>query len=67
MKIHPRHFLVQDAQLKIEKIMLASPEFRRLTALEAGRMLIDLGQRYLTLALRAERHPDAPDKKADEE
>lgn len=64
--IHPRYFTCTRAKLDLDDATIKIAEEHDLTWLELARMLIERSQQCLTYALREERHPDNPDKKADE-
>jgi hypothetical protein len=66
VKLHPRTLPVQAARIAIEEATLGLAEKRGLTWIELARCLGEIQQTALKYALRAERHPDDPDARADE-
>lgn len=66
MKLHPRTLKVQRAEAALRKALLDFQEEHDLTDIEMLRALSDHGRRIMTWLLRAERHPDHLDRKADE-
>lgn len=66
MKLHERTLAVQRAEAEIAAAVWAHPAVARLTDVELAGVLLRIAQRALTFALREERHPDDPEKKADE-
>lgn len=66
MKLHPRLFIVQQAEAKLGLAVSDIVKEHGLTPTEISMALIDVGRRWLTYALLAERHPKNPGKKADE-
>ena len=66
MKIHPRTAVVQQARHAFETFLLDLEQKHELTY---GELFSLLGNAIANLAkyqIRAERHPDHPDKKGDE-
>lgn len=57
---------VNCAEFELEEFLLTWAERHDLTWCEVARLLTELAQRCLAYMLRAERHPDDPNKKADE-
>lgn len=66
IKIHPRHYLVVEARLEIEKAALAQARKHQLTFIEMVHIYLELAAQTQALALRAERHPNDPDKQGGE-
>lgn len=67
MKQHPRTRIVNTAAYEIGKAISHVADTMQLTELETIGILLEEAQRCKKYALRAERHPNDPDKKADEE
>jgi hypothetical protein len=67
LRLHPRTMPVQRAHSELAGHLCDFQDRHDLTDTEMAMMLADLQHRYLTLLLRAERHPDDPERKADEE
>lgn len=61
-KVHPRVFVVQQARNELSSAALDIQERHDLTTAEYLAILTGLMQSALKYALRAERHPDEPDK-----
>lgn len=66
IRLHQRTMEVQRAESKIHNHLLAVMEEHDLTFTEAASILVSLTQSALKYALRTERHPGKPGKKADE-
>lgn len=64
MRLHPRVHIVQRAGLELSEFAAKLREERELTEVEYLGILNDEVARVLKYALRAERHPDDPDKPA---
>ena len=68
MNVHPRYFIVKQAELEIEKAVYDLLDKHGLTSVERLQVMIRLPESQLKCLLRAERHPGVPNgKKADEE
>lgn len=67
MKILPRYNIVQDATHEISGLMLDLVKKHGLSYVERMSILTALMTDTIKFALRAERHPDEPDKPADVE
>ncbi len=66
MKLHPRTRKVIDAEVELRKHLLDWQHRHGLTAIEVSQILTSELQNELRYLLRAERHPNEPNKKADE-
>ena len=66
MKIHERHFISKKAELELCQWFWGWIERTDLTHGEIMCILATLQQCVAVLLKREERHPDDPDKKADE-
>lgn len=67
MRLHERYHLVQEARLGLSgRVIEWLDAYPDLTYVEAMQCLQAEQDSLLRYALRAERHPDDPDKKADE-
>lgn len=66
-KVHPRLFLVQQARSDLATALIAIEKKHWLTPIEIIRILVEETQHYSLYVLRKERHPEDPNKKADEE
>lgn len=66
MRLHARTTLVARARNELERTFFKIAEERGLTPLEMATIAYELQAFPLRAALRLERHPDDPDKKADE-
>lgn len=66
MKLHPRTLPVQSASSQIRMRLLDYEQDLDLTPAEMLAILAEAQQMYVTRLLRDERHPDDPDRKADE-
>ena len=67
MKLHPRTQKVQRAKNSLRRNFWKGVEEHDLTYMEAIICVSDILQSITKYGLRAERHPDNPDKKADVE
>jgi hypothetical protein len=67
MKLHSRHQLVERARIELMELIDEWIKKHRLTAVEAMRCITGETHELTRYMLRRERHPDDPDKKADEE
>jgi hypothetical protein len=67
MKLHPRTMTVERAEVELSQFLLQWAEQHELTWCEMARALTEQIQMCLKYMLRAERHPEDPSKKADEE
>lgn len=66
MKDHERTLFVQKADAEISIALWQLPVAADLTPLELARILNRLADRAIILGLRQERHPNDPDKGADD-
>lgn len=66
MRIHERTLKVQKAGFDLGEAVINVIRDHGLTATEAVRLLLGEAQRWTNEALRVERHPDDPERKADE-
>ncbi len=66
IRLHPRYQLVQKAGYEITDAVLKLSVKHDLTYVELLQVLTGLVQDSLKYMLRAERHPNDPDKKGDE-
>lgn len=66
LRLHPRTMPVNTAGAEFNDWLTRFWEAKELTTVELLWILNDAQQRVITYALRAERHPGDPDKKADE-
>ena len=66
MKLHPRTQPVNAAEADIRMALIDAQDYHRLTDVEMLRFLITETERVSKRLLRAERHPDNPDRKGDE-
>lgn len=66
MKLHERTMIVQQADAEIGSALWRLPILAELTPLELAGILNRLAARPILLGLRQERHPDDPEKKADD-
>jgi hypothetical protein len=66
MKLHPRTLPVQGASAELRGLLIDFQGRHDLTNVEMLRILIDEMQSITKYMLRAERHPNDPDAKADE-
>lgn len=67
MKLHRRAMAVAAASADLRMDAIRFARERDLSHIEMATILGELQQRFVTLALRHERHPDDPTRKADEE
>lgn len=67
MKIHPRYDVVNRARGRIRTAITYAIREDELTHIELLGILNEVTATWLKFALRAERHPDDPDKSADVE
>ena len=67
MKLHKRYQLCSEAGLALSGLLLKWLEKYDLTELEVIRMLNQEQEKWVRYALRSERHPEDPSRKADEE
>lgn len=67
MKLHHRTMRVQSASAEIRLRLLDYEADLGLTDVEMLHILTEAQQAYVRSILRAERHPDDPTRKADEE
>ena len=66
MKLHERTLKVNRARAELHNYILDFHQQHDLTDAETSGILIYLASRFNLFILRAERHPDDPEKKADE-
>lgn len=66
IRLHPRTLPVNRAGAEYYSWLLKFQEEHQLTDAEMLLIMADAETRLLTMILRCERHPDNPDKKADE-
>jgi hypothetical protein len=66
LRLHPRTMPVQKAEGHFKRYVHEFQDEYDLTDIEMLRALIDAQQSITKYMLRAERHPDNPDQKADE-
>lgn len=67
IKLHPRYFIVAEAKVDIGAALALAIGRHDLTHLELIQILtLELTQ-WIKYSIRAERHPDDPEKKGDEE
>jgi hypothetical protein len=67
LRLHRRTMPVQRASAAIKSALIALQSEWDLTDVEMVAVLLDAAQSVHKYALRRERHPDDPDRKADEE
>jgi hypothetical protein len=67
LRLHPRTMPVQKAEAKLEQLLLEFQDEYDLTDIEMLRILIGRQMTITKYMLRAERHPEDPERKADEE
>jgi len=67
LRLHPRTMPVQKAEGHFKRYVYEFQVEYNVTDIEMLRILIDTQQSITKYMLRAERHPDNPDQKADEE
>jgi hypothetical protein len=67
VKLHARTMHVQRARADLQLMLIKFQDERDLTDVEMLGILAHWQERIITTMLRAERHPDDPDRKADEE
>lgn len=66
LRMHPRYFLVNKAELELTKWLLDWEQRHQLTEIEIVQCLQRRQSNMLKYMLRDERHPDDGDKKGDE-
>lgn len=66
LRLHPRAIPVQAAGADLTMALIDFQGSHELTDVEMLRALLEQVQHISTRMLRAERHPDNPDQKADE-
>lgn len=66
MKLHPRYTIVRAASAELNGFVSQLVDKHDLTATELLQLLSEQIGNELKYMLRAERHPDDPDKKANE-
>lgn len=66
MKIHDRYFKVRDAALELSEALMGIIKKHDLTYAEVQSIILEQAQTWNKYAIRAERHPEDPDKKGDE-
>jgi hypothetical protein len=68
LRIHPRTMMVQHAEAEFDVVVLSFLDSHsHLTDIELAGIMSQAIRYPLKQLLRAERHPDDPDRKADEE
>ena len=67
LKLHARTMPVQKADVELHNFLVDWQSRHDLTFTEVAVLLAERQANVLKYALRAERHPDDPDRKADEE
>jgi hypothetical protein len=67
MKLHPRTMMVKRAEVELSQFLRQWAERHELTWCEMARALTEQIQMCLKYMLRAERHPEDLNKKADED
>ena len=67
LRLHPRTRPVRKASGAFTDWLIGFQQEHELTDVELMQILTEGQQMVLKYALRAERHPDNPDRKADEE
>ena len=67
IRLHPRTGEVSRAARTLADYVAALQDEYQLSYVETAKILAELAADKLKYALRAERHPDDPDRKADEE
>ena len=67
LRLHPRTMPVQKAEAAIKMAIFTLQREWGLTDIEMLRVLLESSQGITRYMLRAERHPDDPEAKADEE
>lgn len=67
MRLHERTLMVQKARGEISTMVFEYAEKNDLTSVELLQALTSVIETELKYMLRAERHPDDPSKRADEE
>ena len=66
IRLHPRMQQVRLARGEISEAVMDIAKDRSLTMIETVGILTEVAQEWCRHLLRAERHPDDPEKKADE-
>ena len=67
LRLNPRTMLVQKADVELHGFLAEWQNRHGLTFTEVAILLTGRQQNVLKFVLRSERHPDDPDRKADEE
>ena len=67
MRYHPRTMLVEAASAKLHTLLVEFQVEHDLTYVEMAGLLLERQQTLVKYMLRDERHPDDPERKADEE
>lgn len=68
IKLHPRYFIVEKHKIEYLKLMIDFEKNADLTYTELLGILLEYIQNNVVRYMkRSERHPDDPEKKADEE
>jgi len=65
-RLHPRHTQVARAKCDIQDAVAVAWKSHDLTVGELVSVLVSIASEHTKFVLRAERHPDDPNKKADE-
>ena len=66
IKLHPRMGMISTAEAKLKIVFFDELKKHNLTYIEAMQAAVGIQTSLLRYALRAERHPEDPEKKADE-
>ena len=67
MRLHPRYAITKQAALQIDKAISDAIAEHDITYAELLVILAEQQRKWATYLLRAERHPDDPEQKANEE
>ncbi len=67
MQMHPRFFIMQEAQIEINSAIVVATQKHQLTRWEIVSILTHQLMRFSRSAIRDERHPDDPEKGGDVE
>lgn len=67
MRLHPRYAIAKDAELQIGTAIGAAIREHDITYAELLVILAEQQRKWAVYLLRTERHPEDPDRKADEE
>lgn len=66
MRLHPRYTIAKAAELQISAAISAAIQEHDISYAELLVILAEQQRMYATYLLRTERHPDDPERKADE-